>query len=98
MTLSTVKLANKARSPSRCLIAADSEHGEHTVTLERSALNAGICVILAGRCLVVRGCGNAPHNGRRHRRTQRQSPVTTFRHGCYDLNLLDTVYVGFYVI
>ena len=27
-----------------------------------------------------------------------QSPVTTFRHGSYDLNLLDTVYVGFYVI
>ena len=56
----------------------------------RSALN-GICVILAGRCLVVRGCGNTPHNGRRHRCTQRQSPVTTFRHGCYALNLLDTV-------
>ena len=35
LTLSTVKLVNKARVSSRCLIAADSEHGEATVTLEK---------------------------------------------------------------
>ena len=45
LTLSTVKLANKARAPSRCLIAADSENGEATVTLEKRV--NGICVILA---------------------------------------------------
>ena len=92
LTLSTAKLANKARAPSRCLIAADSEHGEasYSETLREKRVERHLCY--SGRQLF--GCAWL---WQRSSQWEAPPPHATsescdnLQAWCYDLNLLDTV-------